>query len=55
MNLSFFEDLLKSLEDLMEGPAEFFYAHYQNPIMWLVFMFIGLAVFNVTYNALEKD
>jgi len=55
MILNFFENLLKSLEELMEGPAEFFYTHYQNPIMWLAFFLTGLVIFNATYDALEKD
>jgi len=55
MGLSFFESIVKFLENIIESPIEFFHTHYQNPIMWLAFLFVGLAVFNATYNALEKD
>ncbi len=30
-------------------------AHHNNPMMWLAFFIIGLAVFFMTYNALHKD
>lgn len=54
-NLSLFHDFMRSAEDMLEGPLEFIHEHHQNPVLWLAFFFLGIFVFNATYNALEKD
>ncbi len=54
-NLSLFQEFTRSVEDTFEGPIDFIRDHHQNPLLWLVFFFLGIAIFHATYNALEKE
>lgn len=42
------------LEQTVGKFKDFVVANYGNPLMWLAFFFIGIAVFYLTYNALTK-
>lgn len=53
--LSFFENLIAKIEELLQGPIKVFTENYRNPGMWLLFFVIGILVFNATYRALQKE
>lgn len=49
-----FEDIWNWLEQTIGQFRDFVVANYGNPLMWLVFFFIGIGLFYFTYNALTK-
>ncbi len=55
MYLNFFETVVTKIEEFLQKPIELFTKHYQNPFMWLLFFFLGLIIFNATYQALQKE
>ena len=48
-------NIIDKLNEWVKPFKDFVDANHYNPIMWLVFFLIGLAVFFGTYSALHKD
>lgn len=53
--LNIWEGMIKLVEAFFENPLQFIRDHYQNPILWIAFFMIGIAVFNFTHSALQKE
>ncbi len=49
------QDIWKWLEQTMNQFKGFILDHKDNPLLWLAFFCIGLAVFSYTYNTLNKN
>ena len=50
-----FDGIIEKLNEWVEPIHAWLDANHSNPLMWLAFFLIGLAVFFITYNALHKD
>lgn len=51
----FYLNIIDELEKVMGKFKDFVFEHYSNPLMWLGFFFIGVALFFFVYNALQKE
>ena len=47
--------IIDTLNKWMEPVKAWLDANHNNPVMWVAFFLIGLAVFFFTYNALNKN
>lgn len=48
------EGILNWLEEVMGNFKSFIVNNYTNPLLWIGLFFLGLLVFALTYNALNK-
>lgn len=48
-------DIIESINDFVEPFKAWIEENHNNPFMWLAFVLIGIAIFAITYNALNKD
>lgn len=48
-------NIIDKLNEWIKPFKDFVDANHNNPVMWIVFFLIGVAVFFMTYNALHKD
>ncbi len=46
---------LDTLQEWIEPFREFVYKHHNNPLLWLGFFGIGLALFFIGYSGLHKE
>ncbi len=53
--LNIWDSIVKLMEAFFESPVQFIRDHYQNPVLWVAFFMIGIAVFNFTHSALQKE
>ena len=53
--LNIFDSVVQFIESFFESPVDFFFEHYQNPVLWLAFFGAGLGIFHATYRTLNKD
>lgn len=47
--------IIDKLNEWMEPVKAWIDANHSNPVMWIAFFLIGLAIFAFTYSALNKD
>ena len=47
--------IIDSINEFIEPAKAWVIDNHNNPFMWLAFLLIGIAVFAITYNALNKD
>lgn len=47
--------IIDSINDFIEPFKSWVMNNHNNPFMWLAFVLIGIAVFAITYNALNKN
>ena len=47
--------IIDKLNDFIEPFNDWIVANHNNPFMWLAFVLIGIAVFAITYSALNKN
>ncbi len=47
--------IIDSINEFIEPAKAWVIDNHNNPFMWLAFVLIGIAVFAITYNALNKD
>lgn len=50
-----FLSIIDSLNEWVRPIKAWLDANHSNPMMWLAFFIIGVAVFFMTYDALHKD
>lgn len=55
MIITTIKEINDKLNEWMEPVKAWIDANHGNPLMWIAFFLIGLAVFFITYNALHKD
>ncbi|MBO5095506.1 MAG: hypothetical protein J6B98_01360 [Bacilli bacterium] len=55
MNLNIFTDFSNWFYEVTEPVRDFFIANARNPFLWVGIILVGLAVFEFTYKALNKD
>jgi hypothetical protein len=48
-------DFMTDLTNLMNQFKEFVYINRSNPLMWLGFFLLGLAIFELVYYSLQKE
>lgn len=48
-------NIVDKLNDFIEPFKAWVDNNHNNPFMWLAFVLIGIAVFAITYNALNKN
>ncbi len=48
-------DIIDSINEFIEPARSFVEDNHNNPFMWLAFVLIGIAIFAITYNALNKN
>ena len=48
-------DIIESINEFVEPFKAWVEDNHNNPFMWLAFVLIGIAVFAITYNALNKN
>lgn len=49
------ENMLNSIEDVTNKFQDWIIENQSNPILWIGLLVVGLAVFFLTYNALQKE
>lgn len=47
--------IIDKLNEWVEPIRAWIDANHNNPVMWIAFFLIGIAVFFITYNALNKN
>lgn len=47
--------IVDKLNDFVEPFKDWVINNHNNPFMWLAFVLIGIAIFALTYNALNKN
>lgn len=47
--------IIDSINEFIEPFKDWVIENHGNPFMWLAFVLIGIAIFAITYNALNKD
>ena len=47
--------IIDKLNDFIEPFKDWIVANHNSPFMWLAFVLIGIAVFAITYSALNKN
>ena len=47
--------IIDSINEFIEPAKAWVIDNHNNPFMWLAFVLIGIDVFAITYNALNKD
>ena len=47
--------IIDSINEFIEPFKGWIEDNHNNPFMWLAFVLIGIAVFGITYNALNKN
>lgn len=47
--------IIDQLNEWVEPIKGWIYENHNNPLMWMGFLVIGIAVFFLTYNALNKN
>ena len=48
-------NFMNSLEELSNNFQDWIIENQSNPILWVGFLLAGMAVFYVTYNALQRE
>ena len=48
-------DIIESINVFVEPFKAWVEENHNNPFMWLAFVLIGIAIFAITYNALNKE
>lgn len=51
----FMLSIIDTINEWLEPVKGWIMDNHDNPFMWLAFVLIGLAVFAITYNALNKN
>lgn len=47
--------IIDSINEFIEPAKAWVIDNHNNPFMWLAFVLIGIGIFAITYNALNKD
>ncbi|MDD3392661.1 MAG: hypothetical protein PHE54_03900 [Bacilli bacterium] len=47
--------IIDSLDNLIKPFRDFVFENYSNPFMWLGFLIIGILLFYILYNVLQKE
>ena len=50
-----FLDIIESINEFVDPFKAWVIDNHNNPFMWLGFVLIGIAIFAITYNALNKN
>ena len=50
-----FLSIWSAMNDAAEEFKQWIFDHYNNPLLWVGLIVIGLAVFTMTYNTLNRD
>ncbi len=48
-------DIIESINEFIEPFKAWIEENHNNPFMWGGFVLIGIAIFAITYNALNKE
>ena len=48
-------NIIEAIKEVPDNFKSFFLENNRNPILWIALFFIGIFVFFVTYNALNKN
>ena len=49
------ENMLNSIEDITNKFQDWIIENQSNPLLWIGFLVLGIAVFFITYSALQKE
>lgn len=50
-----FRNIIDTVNSWLEPVKEWLFEHHNNPLLWLGFFLIGVAIFAIGYSALHKD
>ena len=48
-------NLMRSIEDIFNNFQDWIIENQSNPLLWIGLLVAGMAVFFLTYNALQKE
>lgn len=48
-------NVMDRIGDKIEYIREWFYANHDNPLLWAGIFVVGIAIFKISYNYLNKD
>ena len=49
------KEFINSLEEMSDNFQDWIIENQSNPLLWMGFLVLGLAVFFITYSALQKE
>ena len=52
---AFFNNIIDWFTDVFEPIADFFYTYRDNPLLWIGILVIGLSIFKLAFDALNKN
>ncbi|MBR2833265.1 MAG: hypothetical protein IKE75_02410 [Bacilli bacterium] len=48
-------NIIDTLNEWVKPFKDFVDTNHNNPLMWIGFLLVGIAIFSMTYSALHKD
>ena len=52
---NFFDKIINWLTEVFEPVADFFYTYRDNPLLWIGILVVGLSIFKLTFDVLNRN